>query len=35
MRKGIAGPLQAKGRALLLMPRGTLERLARDAPAQP
>ncbi len=31
----IAGPLQAKGRALLLMPRGTLERLARDAASQP
>ena len=31
----IAGPLQAKGRALLLLPRGTLERLARDAAAQP
>jgi membrane-bound lytic murein transglycosylase A len=33
--EGIAGGMQAKGRALLLMPRGTLERLARDAPAQP
>jgi len=31
----IAGPLQAKGKALLLLPRGTLERLARDAAAQP
>lgn len=30
----ISGPLQARGRALLLMPRGTLERLARGAPAQ-
>jgi membrane-bound lytic murein transglycosylase A len=33
--EGIAGGMQAKGRALLLMPRGTLERLARNAPAQP
>lgn len=33
--EGIAGPLQAKGRALLLMPRGTLQRLASGAPAQP
>jgi membrane-bound lytic murein transglycosylase A len=32
----ISGPLQARGRALLLMPRGTLERLAQaNAPAQP
>lgn len=32
----IAGPLQARGRALLLLPRGTLERLSvRDAPDQP
>jgi membrane-bound lytic murein transglycosylase A len=30
----IAGPMQATGRALLLLPRGTLERLARNAPAQ-
>jgi membrane-bound lytic murein transglycosylase A len=33
--EGIAGPLQAKGRALLLLPRGTLQRLASSAPAQP
>jgi membrane-bound lytic murein transglycosylase A len=33
--EGIAGPLQAKGRALLLLPRGTLQRLASDAPPQP
>lgn len=34
--EAIAGPLQARGRALLLLPRGTLERLSRrDATAQP
>jgi membrane-bound lytic murein transglycosylase A len=33
--EGIAGGMQAKGRALLLMPRGTLERLARNASPQP
>jgi membrane-bound lytic murein transglycosylase A len=33
--EGIAGPLQAKGRALLLLPRGTLQRLASNAPPQP
>lgn len=33
--EGIAGGMQAKGRALLLLPRGTLERLARNASAQP
>jgi membrane-bound lytic murein transglycosylase A len=32
---GIAGGMQARGRALLLLPRGTLERLSRDAAAQP
>jgi membrane-bound lytic murein transglycosylase A len=32
---GIAGGMQARGRALLLLPRGTLDRLSRDAPAQP
>ncbi|MDB5668822.1 MAG: MltA domain protein [Alphaproteobacteria bacterium] len=32
---GIAGGMQARGRALLLLPRGTLERLSRDASAQP
>jgi membrane-bound lytic murein transglycosylase A len=31
----IAGGMQARGRALLLLPRGTLERLSRDASAQP
>ncbi len=33
--EGIAGGMQAKGRALLLLPRGTLQRLASGAPAQP
>ena len=34
--EAIAGGMQARGRALLLMPRGTLDRLSRaDAPAQP
>ena len=34
--EAIAGPLQARGRALLLLPRGTLDRLSRrDAAAQP
>jgi membrane-bound lytic murein transglycosylase A len=31
----IAGPLQTRGRALLLLPRGTLERLSRGAASQP
>lgn len=31
----VAGVMQARGRALLLLPRGTLERLAGDATAQP
>ena len=31
----ISGPLQARGRALLFLPRGTLERLSGNAPARP
>ncbi|WP_166038692.1 murein transglycosylase A [Sphingosinicella sp. YJ22] len=34
--EAIAGPMQARGRSLLLLPRGTLERLSRrDAATQP